>query len=148
VSQLTSSGIAELRRYVGELKDSGEHDGGLVSAVQRFGRKFTEATRIVVCVEAATAIPVSDRLAAEVFQMVAEGLSNIRRHTSSAWATIRLACHNDSLILRLENANPEGTTPVSFLPRSITERATALGGNTHVEWNDQGDTVVIIEIPL
>jgi len=148
VSQLTRSGITELRRYVGELKDSGEHDGGLVSAVQRFGRKFTEATRIVVRVEAATPIPVSDRLAAEVFQMVAEGLSNVRRHTSSAWATIRLACHNDSLILHIENDNPDGTTPVAFFPRSITERATALGGNTHVEWNGQGETVVIIEIPL
>jgi signal transduction histidine kinase len=59
-----------------------------------------------------------------------------------------LACHNDSLILHIENDNPDGTTPVAFFPRSITERATALGGNTHVEWNGQGETVVIIEIPL
>lgn len=148
VITLTSSGIAELRRYIDGLKDGEEHESGLVSAVQRFTRKFTEATRIVVHVDATTPIPISDRLAAEVFQMVAEGLSNVRRHTTSAWATIKLACHSDHLILHIENDSPEGTTPSSFTPRSITERAVALGGNTRVEWNDRGDTVVVVAIPL
>jgi signal transduction histidine kinase len=148
VITLTHSGIAELRRYVGGLKDSREHESGLVSAVQRFARKFTEATSIAVRVEAATTMPVSDRLAAEVFQMVAEGLSNVRRHTISAWATIRLACHSDQLILCIENDSPEGSSANAFMPRSIMERAAALGGNTRVESNDPGGTVVIVEIPL
>jgi signal transduction histidine kinase len=34
------------------------------------------------------------------------------------------------------------------MPRSIMERAAALGGNTRVESNDPGGTVVIVEIPL
>jgi signal transduction histidine kinase len=145
---LTHSGIAELRRYIGGLKDTREHASGLVSAVQRFARKFTEATSIAVRVEAASAMPVSDRLAAEVFQMVAEGLSNVRRHTSSAWATVKLACHSDHLILRIENDSPEGSTPISFTPRSIMERAAALGGNARVESDDSDGTAVIVEIPL
>jgi signal transduction histidine kinase len=85
---LTNAGIADLRHYMGELRENGAHDsgllpGGLLSAVQRFTKKFAEATGIVVHVEAETALPVYDRLAAEVFRMVAEGLSNVRRHTCS-----------------------------------------------------------------
>lgn len=148
VIELTSAGIAELRGYVGGLKDGAEYQGGLILAIQRFARKFTEATGIVVHVEAETTVQVSDRLAAEVFQMVAEGLSNVQRHTDSAWATIRLACRSDHLIMRVENDIPEGMAPVSFAPRSITERAVALGGSAGVEYHEKGGTVVVVDIPL
>lgn len=76
--------IANLRHYMGGLKEGGESENGLLSAVRRFAGKFTEATGIAVHIRAETDLRVNDRLAAEVFQMVVEGLSNIRRHTSSA----------------------------------------------------------------
>ena len=148
VIALTNFGIAELRGYVGGLKDGGEYEGGLVLAIQRFARKFTEATGIEVQVEAETTIQISDRLAAEVFQMIAEGLSNIRRHTNSAWANIRLACRSDHLIMCVENDLPHGTLPLPFIPRSIAERAAALGGNASVEYHEKGGTVIMVDIPL
>jgi signal transduction histidine kinase len=101
-----------------------------------------------VHVEAKTALPVHDRLAAEVFQMVAEGLSNVRRHTRSAQATVTLTCCDQHLRLRIANdiATDSGRTP--FTPRSITERATALGGDAYVEWPEHGGTVIVVDIPL
>ena len=75
-------------------------------------------------------LPVNDRLAAEVLHLVAESLSNVRRHTPSTRATIGLTCRNGHLILCIEDDGAWNGTPVSFTPRSITERAEALGGQT------------------
>jgi len=101
-----------------------------------------------VHVEAETALPAHDRLAAEVFQMVAEGLSNVRRHTRSAQATVTLSCQDDQLRLSIANDVATAAVPTLFTPRSITERATALGGCAHVEWPEHGGTVIVVDIPL
>jgi len=150
---LTNAGIADLRHYMGELRENGARDsgllpGGLLPAVQRFTKKFAEATGIAVHVEATTTLPVHDRLAAEVFQMVAEGLSNVRRHTRSAQATVTLACGDQHLRLSIANDVVTGSMPTPFTPRSITERATALGGCAHVAWPEHGGTVIVVDIPL
>jgi signal transduction histidine kinase len=150
---LTNAGIADLRHYMGELRENGARDsgllpGGLLPAVQRFTKKFAEATGIAVHVEAKTALPVHDRLAAEVFQMVAEGLSNVRRHTRSVQATVTLTCCDQHLCLSIANDVATSSVPTPFTPRSITERATALGGCVHVEWSEHGGTVIVVDIPL
>jgi signal transduction histidine kinase len=142
--RLTEVGITDLRHYSGGLRHGSSGESILLPAVRRFGNTIGEATGIAVHVEAGDNLHVNDRLAAEVFQMVTEGLSNIRRHTNSTQATIGLTCCNDHLILRMENAS---AAPASFTPRSLTERATALGGLTRVEWT-AGSTAVIIDIPL
>jgi signal transduction histidine kinase len=80
--------------------------------------------------------------------MVAEGLSNIRRHTRSAWATVDLACHNGHLVVRMENDAAAGESPGPFTPHSIAERAAAMGGHMQVRRTDTGGTVVCIDIPL
>jgi hypothetical protein len=99
--------------------------------VRRFASRFSEVTGIAVEVEARDDLRVADRLAAEAFQMVAEGLSNVRRHTQSPQARVGLALQNGSLHLRIENpAGPDPCAP--FTPRSIAERAAALGGGAIV----------------
>src|SRR5439155_4762149 len=110
--------------------------------------QFAKMTGIAVHVEAQTPLDVHDRLAAEVFHLVAEGLSNVRRHTCSTQATISLACGNGHLILRIANDIAVGAEPAPFLPRSIMERAAALGGCTRVELCADYDTVVVVDIPL
>jgi len=97
---------------------------------------------------AADALSINERLAAEVFQMVAEGLSNIRRHTISDRATVELARNAQSLSLRIGNEAANGHVPRSFTPRSITERARALGGDATVEHTDDHQTIVKVMIPL
>ena len=87
------------------------------------------------------------RLTAEVVHMVAEGVSNVRRHTSSPWARVEIRSHQNHLLLRIENA-VEDRAPAPFTPRSLTERATRLGGDLHVVHTDPGKTQVCIDIPL
>jgi signal transduction histidine kinase len=150
---LTDTGLADLRHSMGELRghgvcDNGLPPGSLLPAVHRFAKKFAEATGIAVHVAAETALPVHDRLAAEVFQIVAEGLSNVRHHTRSTQATVTLLCDDQHLCLRIANDVAAGTVPTPFTPRSIIERATALGGCAHVAWPEPGGTVVVVDIPL
>jgi signal transduction histidine kinase len=145
---ITDQGIDALRRYVHGLPGPGNRESVLLGAMRRFAATFTEATHIAVRVETASDLYINDRLAAEVFQMVVEGLSNIRRHTHAACVSIGLARQNDCLILRIVNDGADAAAPARFIPWSIAERAAALGGQAHVEHVAGGGTQVTVEIPL
>jgi signal transduction histidine kinase len=87
-------------------------------------------------------------LAGEAFQMVTEGLSNVRRHTSARNAEIELICDKTDLILRIVNDNSNSAAKAVFQPGSISERAVALGGDAKVYFDDNDRTVVDVRIPL
>lgn len=148
LTAMTVTEIEELRRYIRGLKTSERYDTMLVPAIRRFASKFAAATGIIVDVVVATEeIGIKDRLAAEIFQMVTEGFSNIRRHTRSPTAEAELDYGKDSFVLNIKNANENGK-PARFHPRSLAERAAALGGQLEVYTDDQNQTVVSIRIPL
>lgn len=147
LTAMTVTEIEELRRYIRGLKTSERYDTMLVPAIRRFAAKFSAATGITVDVKATEEIGIKDRLAAEIFQMVTEGFSNIRRHTHSPTAEAELEYGKDFFVLNIKNANDNGK-PVSFHPRSLAERAAALGGHLEVYTDDQNQTVVSIRIPL
>jgi signal transduction histidine kinase len=144
---LADQGIAELRDYIAGLNSSQSGPGGnLVPAINRFAVKFTEATSIEVQVDADPTLRINDRLGAEVFQMVIEGLSNIRRHTHATKAHIHLMQQNGDLTLNIANQTTSDMA-AAFTPRSITECALALGGHAQATY-DNGQTVVKVSIPL
>jgi len=147
LSAMTVTEIEELRRYIHGLKTSERYDTMLVPAVRRFAAKFSAATGITVDVKATKEIGIKDRLAAEIFQMITEGFSNIRRHTHSPRAEAELDYGKDFFVLNIKNANEHSNRAV-FHPRSLAERAAALGGQLEVYTDDQNQTVVSIRIPL
>jgi len=146
--KLVNAELVDMRSYVRGISQGNGYKDGLLPAVQRFAQQFTEATGIAVHVEAAANVCINDRLATAAFQMVAEGLSNVRRHTDSPWATIGLACRNEHFLLQIENEDTAGTALALFRPRSITERATALGGQVCVRRTEDARVVMMIDIPL
>lgn len=145
--EMTSLGIQDLRRQVSALKGDGEQEENLLGSVWRFASKFSDVTGITVQVEAEADVRVGKRLAAEAFQMVAEGLSNIRKHTRATHVTLGLACREGCFRLRIENNGAEQPF-VDFTPSSIAERAEALGGAARVQTAENGTTVVSVEVPL
>ncbi len=148
LSNLTTKGIADLRRYAGEIKSGDSASNSLLSpSIRRFATRFTQATGIEVNVDAPDDIRISDRLAAELFQMITEGLSNVRRHTQARSASIFLDQSDKDVTLRIENENLGETKDDKFQPRSLTERTTSLGGELEVE-RDNVRTLVEIHIPL
>jgi signal transduction histidine kinase len=144
---LAEGEIQTLRGYVRDLR---AHGGGeptaLEASLRRFCRRFTESTGIRVEITTAGP-PVSDRLAAEVFQMIAEALSNVRRHTAAARARVAIEACDGRLRLTVANDGAPAE-PVSFFPRSLAERAASLGGNLSIQRPDQGTTEVRVEVPL
>lgn len=146
--QLTENELTDLRRYVRNLKESESVNWGLASAVESFAQRFKDETGIEVRVTADDELTISDRLAAEAFQLVAEALSNIRRHTPSTEAHINMACRYQHFILQVQNKRAPGATAADFKPRSISERTESLGGICRVVQGADGFTNLHISIPL
>lgn len=147
--ELADGEIQTLRGYVRGLRSAGgtPSAGLLVSGVRRFCERFSDATGIRVDVATEGPPVESDRLAAEAFQMVAEALSNVRRHTSASRIEVHLASTGDRLCLTVTN-DGAGPNDRPFSPRSLRERASALGGAVQVEGPAGGKTAVHVEIPL
>lgn len=145
---LTNGEIADLRSYIGGLRRGETRREIFLPAVRRFASKFSEATGLVVEVHGNDDLPIYDRLAAELFQMIEEGLSNVRRHSTSTYAKLNVAIKDGQLELTLKNERLKRLGEASFVPRSIAERAAALGGRTLVYADENRDTVVSVQIPL
>jgi signal transduction histidine kinase len=157
--ELTNHELAELRRFVWGLRATEERGDILLPAIERYAERFSLVTGIKVDVAAYGKVKVNDRLAAELFQIVAEGLSNVRRHAFCRDARVEISCRDSSLLLQIKNSRPRGTNPEaergdgqdgvkSFRPHSIAERAASLGGDTQVFVDEKDYTVVSVGIPL
>ena len=145
---VTVSEIAGLRRFVTGLK-GGAGAGDLEAAVLRYTEQFQENYGIDVRVSFRGEARVPERLAAEVIQMVHEGLRNVWKHTRAARSAVALDASADRLLLSIENDNARGEEGIAdFTPRSITERAEALGGRATVACDGRGRTVVLVRVPL
>jgi len=154
--ELTNHELAELRHFVSGLRANEERTDVLLPAIERYAERFSVVTGIKVDVAAHGKVKVNDRLAAELFQIVAEGLSNVRRHAFCRDARVEIECKETSLLLQIKNSRPRtGVNPdgergdgKSFRPHSIAERAASLGGDTQVFVDDKDYTVVSVGIPL
>lgn len=148
--RMTSEGIAELRQYVGGLRDRAlPRETSLMHAVWRVAEKYREYYGIDIAVNANAEMHLNDRLAAEVFQILNEALSNVRRHTASRRVTLNLRRQAGELVVQIINhAHGQSVDSTPFRPRSIIERVDHLGGHVDVEHRSDGSTVVTAEIPL
>jgi signal transduction histidine kinase len=118
-----------------------------LAALRRQAAQAHAAYGVDVRIQAEGTIAFGDRLTAEVLQIVREGISNVCRHTAAKRASVLLRPGADSL--RIEISNEHGAmAPAPFRPRSISERAAALGGSAFVREGRFNDTIVCVEIPL
>jgi signal transduction histidine kinase len=142
--------IRDLRLYASTLKDKAAMPGEfLVAAVKNQSERFSRFYGVNVDVTSDISPRLQGRLAAEAFQIIAEGLSNILRHTSAKKAFVNILCENAQLLLKIGNeTGDEGGEPKSFTPRSISERVQVLGGRSFVEQRQGGQTVVHVSIPM
>jgi signal transduction histidine kinase len=154
---LTNQELAEMRRYVWGLQANDERRGVLLPSIHRYTARFTAVTGIKVHLEVEDKIEINDRLSAELFQIVAEGLSNVRRHALCDEAIIHLECKEGVIVLELKNRRPQAvgengaashSSKKLFRPRSIAERTELLGGQTEVLIDENNFTVVRVSIPL
>lgn len=140
--------IGDLRRYVGTFKNGqGLREPVFLVALRMQAAHVKEFYGIDIAVSLEGELDMSDRLAAEVFQIITEGVSNIRKHTSARYGFIKLKSTNEWLNIQIENDCPDGRH-FAFKPRSIVERVTELGGTAHMEHAPDGNAIVHIDIPI
>jgi signal transduction histidine kinase len=118
-----------------------------LAALQRQAAQTWVAYGVEIQLHIEGGIEFGDRLTAEVLQIVREGLSNVCRHTAAKRASVALRCSGDLLCIEISNEHG-GQQPPPFRPRSISERAIALGGSACVRYDSFDNTIVRVEIPL
>jgi signal transduction histidine kinase len=144
--EMADATIQDLRGYASGLRGkTALTSEALAEAIREQASRMEKfyGVRVDVSVELPT--PVGGAIAADLFHIASEGLSNVKRHTSARSAFIRLARDGPEIELSIGN---EASEPVeTFVPRSISQRAAALGGRSWVETASPRSTIVHVRIP-
>lgn len=148
--EMANMTIRDLRAYAANLRDQAPLPGDyLVSAVNRQAERYQRFYGIDVEVKSHVNGQLNSRLAAESFQIVSEGLSNVLRHTAARRAFVHILCEEANLLLKIGNEAAHGPEPApDFIAWSIQERAGELGGTSFTERGVDGYTVVHVNIPI
>lgn len=148
LTDMVNGVIDDLRKYVGTFRGISTLNGPvLMRALQDQADHIKRMYGIDITICMDSHLTVSDRLTAEVLQLVTESLSNICKHTMAQSGLVSIECVNGWLKLQVENENTS-LWPTDFMPRSISERATSLGGSVEVTHGLAGNTSVRVEIPV
>ncbi len=143
--------LQALREVIGGLRrgaDPAAADDAPLAALERQAQRFQVLYGLQVRVVATDAPRLRGAMAKAVLLMVNEALTNVRRHTAASTVDVQLDVEFSDLVLRLRNDC--GSMPASekgFLPRSLTERASALGGGVTV-LQEFDQTEIVIRLPL
>lgn len=138
--------IGDLRSFAQGVRNRAtEAQHPLAAALRQQVRLIREFHGVDIEVDLEEDVPCSDRLAAEVLQIVREALSNVVRHTMARHALVQVRC--DHGLLRIQVDNEGAANECDFTPKSITARAAALGGRAYVQ-RAQSGTEVHVEIPV
>jgi len=139
--------IGDMRHFADRFRNGRQEEPELLIALRRQAAQVRSFYDLDVVLETQYAPAISDRMAAEVFQIVTEGISNIRKHTRVRTACVRLAKVDGQLAIDIVNGADERTVPAPFMPLSIAERVHALGGTLAVLPTPR-ETLLRIRIPI
>jgi signal transduction histidine kinase len=131
---------------------------GLVGAVEEYAQRFAEASKLAVVVraspEARTAV-LSPEAEAQVFRIVQESLTNVRKHAEAHRAGVAVAVDGGSLVVRVSDDGrgfAEDSTVPGDWPRyglqAMRERAQEIGAT--VEWTSRpgAGATVTVAVPV
>jgi len=148
LSAMAAQVITELRHYAGGLRNkAGDVESAFLADLHRQAEKVKKMHGIEIALTVEGELNVSDRLTAEVLQLIREGLNNISKHTSAQRGCVVIRCACASLGIWIENESA-GRQFIDFKPRTIVERTEALGGKACVMQSSHGSTIVHIDIPI
>ena len=148
--ETSSSSVDELRSYAARLGDgqAGATVRELPVRLRAHAERYRALWGLDVDLRFARDLQLSERMAAETYQLACEALSNVCRHTRATRAFVDLRHVNGALVLEVGNERcPESPTR-PFMPRSIAERASALGGDFDVRLDAHGHDIVRVSMPM
>ncbi len=130
---------------------------GLVAAIRAHAAGVAESAKLAIRVHAAAEVErarLDPELETQAFRIVAEALTNVRKHAAARRAVVELRTSGDRLNVTVRddgrgfpaNGSVDGRTHYGL--RSMAERAEGIGGT--VEWDNApgGGAVVRLEMPF
>jgi signal transduction histidine kinase len=131
---------------------------GLVGALEEYAIRFSEASKLVTQVDAsalARIVQLPPEIQAQVFRIVQEGLTNVRKHASAGRARVEVVtCDRELVLLVTDDGagfDPRASGPPDwprYGMRAIRERAASVGGS--VSWSSEpgAGTVLRLRVPI
>jgi len=132
---------------------------GLVGAIEQYAARFAEASKLGVTVEAAAAVravTLPPEAEAQVFRIIQESLTNVRKHAGAGRVVVRLERNGDDLRVELSDDGRGFGQSISgaaadwphFGLAAMQERAVEIGGR--ISWANRaaGGGVVRLDVPL
>ena len=149
----------DVREAILGLRSPIEPGAGLVGAVEAYARRFADASKLAVSVDAtqaARAAALSPEAQAQAFRIVQESLTNVRKHAKAHRAALAVAVEGGSLVIDVTDDGrgfaAAGSGQAGW-PRyglaAMRERAASIGGS--IEWSEPAagtGAVVRLVIPV
>ena len=145
--------IRDLRNYIFGLRPGLLADRQLDQALRQLTEDFQARTGVVAVtdIDATVAAELGSR-AADVLQLVREGLSNVGRHAQAATCRLSLSRRNDLAILEIDDDgrgfDPSGARGGGQGLRNLEERAAALRGKLDVRSVTGEGTTLRVMLPI
>ncbi|HEX8941413.1 MAG TPA: GAF domain-containing sensor histidine kinase [Candidatus Limnocylindrales bacterium] len=133
-------------------------DRGLVGALEEYVARFAEASKLAARVEATSAarhVALGPSAEAQVFRIVQEGLTNIRKHAGAQRVVVGLDVAGGALSMSVEDDgrgfDPDASASLGwphFGLGAMRERASAIHGRLEWESRPGAGTTLRLRVPL
>jgi two-component system sensor histidine kinase DegS len=156
LQKIIKSEHAELRSYMKRLKTPTFDTGELVEAIQRYAQAFEKENGLTVnlLIDANT-LNLPRRVSSEIYHMIHEGLTNVKRHAEAHEVSIKLNQDQAkaSLVISDDGRGFPSVPRTKEGPRlnepwSIYQRTRALNGTLTVESAPGKGSRLLIQIPV
>jgi signal transduction histidine kinase len=159
LSAAARSVYVDVREAILGLRSPILPDVGLVAAVEEYARRFAEASKLVVNVEAtpqARALALQPDVASSVFRIAQEALTNVRKHAAARRVDLGFRVEAGTLIVTVDDDGRGiggGKTASGEWPHyglvTLRERAATIGGELTVDRPDGGTgTRIRLAVPV
>lgn len=145
--QMCADTIGDMRQFAQRFRNGRQQEPELLIALRRQLSQVRTFYDVDVTLEAEGVQTINDRMAAQVFQIVTEAVSNVCKHTSAKSARVRLAEEDGQIAIDVVNPHDGDGRPAPFRPASIAERVQELGGTLDVD-TAAHDTRLRIRVPV
>jgi signal transduction histidine kinase len=145
--------IRDIRGYVMDLRPA-DFSGDLGESLEGLLRLFETTSGLRVTFERTSGLPIVDEaVAVELFLLVREALSNVRRHARAASVRVTLSADAEALHLLIED-DGAGFDPTSqrreeqFGLRNMETRARLIGGDLTLDSHPGDGTRIDVRVPM
>jgi PAS domain S-box-containing protein len=151
--------IAGVRNMAYELRPPGLEELGLVETIYQFCEDFTQMWGVPVDFQSAGLknLKLDHNIQINLYRLVQEGLTNIRKHAAASRVTVKLAAAFPNIIIRIEDngrgfdvqqrASADGHEKRMGL-RSMQERVNLMNGEMKLQSKPGQGTKVAVKLPF